>query len=191
MQSVSEGEWQRSRDTGLELSEVVIGLVGFGRIARLLGERLQLLGGQVIVSELIPEIVPDTFELVSFDQLLHRADIVSIHVPGGSGTRHLLGRDQFKVMKSTAWLINAARGSIVNEGALCAALVNAEIAGAVLDVRETEPPVKSVLETLPNVYATPHIAAFTHAAQMRVEQVVFSDVAAVIRGGQPRFPAPG
>ncbi len=186
MRSTDSGAWLRAQFTGRELSETVVGLVGFGKIAQALAERLRCLGGKVVVATRSPEKVTKPFGAVPLNELLKQADIVSLHVPGGAATQHLVGAPQFKAMKPTAWLLNTARGSVVDEKALYAALSSGEIAGAVLDVRETEPPVVGMLDALPNLYATPHIAAFTSAAQARVNQGVFADVIAVLRGERPR-----
>ncbi|MBT3189727.1 MAG: NAD(P)-binding domain-containing protein [Anaerolineae bacterium] len=185
MRSTSSGEWLRTQFTGRELSETVIGLVGFGKIAQALAERLQHLGGNVVIATRSPKKVPESFGTVLLDELLKQADIVSLHVSGGLKTLHLIGSLQFKAMKPTAWLLNTARGSVVDEEALYAALFSGEIAGAVVDVRKNEPPAVGALEALPNFYATPHIAAFTSAAQERVNQLVFADVAKVLRGCCP------
>jgi len=163
----------------------VVGLVGYGKIARALAERLHLLGGKVLLYSRSPEKIPADFCSVSLAELLEEADIVSLHIPGGLETRHLFGSGQFKRMKPTSWLMNTARGSVVNEDELFRALSSGEIAGAVVDVRENEPPTAGKLEALPNFYPTPHIAAFTFGAQSRVNRTVFADVAAVLKGDQP------
>ena len=186
MHSTSSGDWLRTQFTGRELSEIVIGLVGFGRIAQALAERLDYLGGKIIIATRSPEKVPRSFDTGSLDELIKEADIISLHVPGGLETKHLIGSPQFKTMKPTAWLLNTSRGSVVDEKALHTALVSGKIAGAVVDVRENEPPVAGILETLPNLYTTPHIAAFTSAAQARVEKTVFADVVAVLNGDHPQ-----
>jgi len=142
------------------------------------------LGGNIIVATRSPEKVPKSYKSVSLNELLEKADIISLHVSGGIETQHFIGSLQFKAMKPTTWLLNTARGSVVDEEALYAALISGEIAGAVLDVRENEPPETGILEALPNFYGTPHIAAFTSAAQKRVNQVVFADVAAVLKGSK-------
>jgi D-3-phosphoglycerate dehydrogenase len=186
MHSTTSGEWLRTKFTGRELSEIVIGLVGFGKIAQALAERLHDLGGNIIIATRSPEKVPRSFDTVLINELLKKADIVSLHVPGGPETHHLIGSLELKAMKPTTWLLNTSRGSVVDEKALYAALNSGEIAGAVLDVREVEPPAVGELEALPNFFATPHIAAFTGAAQKRVDQEVFTDVAAFLKGSNPK-----
>jgi phosphoglycerate dehydrogenase-like enzyme len=185
MRSTSSGEWLRKQFTGRELSETIIGLVGFGKIAQALAERLHHLGGNIIVATRSPKKVPKSINSVTLNELLKKADIISLHVSGGMETQHLIGSMQFKAMKPTTWLLNTARGSVVDEKALYEALLSGKIAGAVLDVRENEPPAAGILEALPNFFATPHIAAFTNAAQTRVNQAVFTDVAAVLKGERP------
>lgn len=185
MSATSSGKWQRGEFTGRELSEVAVGLIGFGNTARELAVRLEQLGGKVIVFTRSPDKVPPHYPAVQLNSLLERADIISLHVPGGSDTRHLLGQPQFQRMQPSAWLINTSRGTVVDETALYYALKKGQIAGAVVDVRETEPPAIGKLEQLTNFYATPHIAAFTEAAQSRVCQRVLNDVAAVLKDEQP------
>lgn len=186
IRSTSSGEWARKAFSGRELEEIVIGLVGFGRIAEALAARLDLLGGKLLIHTRSPEKVPSRYVVAPFPALLRGADIVSVHVPGGLETRYLFGPEQFKMMKSTAWLINTSRGSVVEEKALYQALLSGDIAGALVDVREKEPPAVGKLEELPNFIPTPHIAAFTSGAQSRVNQGVLEDVAAVLRGGAPK-----
>jgi phosphoglycerate dehydrogenase-like enzyme len=186
MHSTTSGEGLRTQFTGRELSEIVIGLVGFGKIAQALAERLHDLGGNIIIATRSPEKVPRSFDTVLINELLKKADIVSLHVPCGPETHHLIGSLELKAMKPTTWLLNTSRGSVVDEKALYAALNSGEIAGAVLDVREVEPPAAGELETLPNLFTTSHIAAFTGAAQKRVDQEVFTDVAAFLKGSNPK-----
>lgn len=183
--STRSGEWLRTQFMGRELSDIVVGLVGYGNTAQALSERLYHLGGNVIVATRSPEKVPGSFKTVSLSELLKDADIVSLHVPGGAESYHLVGDPELREMKSSSWLLNTSRGSVIDEKALTAALVSGEIAGAVLDVREDEPPAAGLLESLPNFIATPHIAAFTFGAQKRVEQTIIAQVSAVLKGSIP------
>lgn len=185
MSATSGGDWQREELTGRELSEVVIGLVGFGSTARELAGKLELLGGNTIVFTRSPEKVPLEYRAVELSTFLKEADIISLHVPGGEETRNLFGAPQFQEMKPSAWLMNTSRGSVVDEKALAYALEHNQIAGAVVDVREVEPPVIGKLEQFANFYATPHIAAFTTAALGRVRERILRDVAAVLKGEPP------
>lgn len=185
------GGWDRRTFTGVELSGRTLGIVGFGRIGRLVAERARAFGMRLLAhDEFLPAEVFDEAgaESVSLDQLLAESDAVSVHVPLLDATRGLFGERQFAAMKPTAWFVNAARGEVVNEAALTAALQSGEIAAAALDVRETEPPVRGLLEEMDNVILTPHIGAFTLEAQERVVERVCQDVIAVLSGGKASSP---
>lgn len=184
-QDTRHGGWDRKTFTGLELSGRTLGIVGFGRIGRLVTERAKAFGMRLIAhDDFIPaEVFAEAgAEPVSFETLLAESDAVSVHVPMLESTRGLFGASQFAAMKPTAWFINAARGEIVNEAALVEALQSGEIAAAALDVRETEPPSRGPLEEMDNVILTPHIGAFTQEAQERVVALVCGDVERVLTG---------
>ncbi|HVV01342.1 MAG TPA: NAD(P)-dependent oxidoreductase, partial [Verrucomicrobiae bacterium] len=119
-------------------------------------------------------------ELLPLDELLARSDFVSCHTPLTKNTRHFFGYERFTRMKPTAFFLNLSRGEVVDEAGLIAALREKRIAGAALDVRETEPPPRTDLAEMENVILTPHIAAFTREAQERVVTAVCNDVAAVL-----------
>jgi len=181
------GGWDRKAFTGVELSGRTLGLVGLGRIGRLVAERAQAFGMRLLAhDDLIPAAVfaAAKAESVTFEQLLTESDVVSVHVPLLGSTRGLFGEPEFTAMKSTAWFVNASRGEVVNERALTAALQAGDIAAAALDVREVEPAARGPLEEMDNVILTPHIGAFTVEAQERVVQLVCRDVAAVLTGGE-------
>jgi D-3-phosphoglycerate dehydrogenase / 2-oxoglutarate reductase len=185
------GGWDRRTFTGVELSGRTLGIVGFGRIGRLVAERARAFGMRLLAhDEFLPAEVFDKAgaESVSLDQLLAESDAVSVHVPLLDSTRGLFGERQFAAMKPSAWFVSAARGEVVNEAALTAALQSGQIAAAALDVRETEPPVRGLLEQMDNVILTPHIGAFTKEAQERVVELVCRDVIAVLSGGEAASP---
>ncbi|HKR26753.1 MAG TPA: NAD(P)-dependent oxidoreductase, partial [Acidobacteriaceae bacterium] len=121
-------------------------------------------------------------ELVSLDELLSRADVVSCHLPATPETTGLMNASRFGRMKRGALFVNTSRGAVVVEADLLAALKSGMLGGAALDVRVQEPPSAGELETLPNVILTPHIAAFTHEAQERVTRAICDDVARVLDG---------
>src|SRR3989442_1750854 len=125
--------------------------------------------------------------LVSLHELLERADFVTLHVPLVDSNRNLLGAAELALMKPTARLVNTARGGIVDETALCAALQSGRLAAAAADVFEQEPPGENPLLALPNFVATPHIGASTAEAQVSVAFDVAEEVAAVLAGDLPRF----
>jgi D-3-phosphoglycerate dehydrogenase / 2-oxoglutarate reductase len=182
-----QGHWNRSVFCGVELYGKTLGIIGAGKIGYLTASRAKAFGMKIVACD--PLLTPDNIllselnaELLSLDRLLERADVVSCHVPANPQTIGLLGREQFRKMKPTSYLINAARGDVVNEEDLMEALQSRWISGAALDVRASEPPRSGELELLPNVILTPHIAAFTDEAQERVSRAVCEDVARVLQG---------
>ena len=198
--SVRQGQWLRQKHTGGELAGRTLGIIGLGNSGRRVAGYGRALGMRVIASD--PYLSPDSTsvtelecQLVALPDLLAQADVVTVHVPLTDETRHLLGRGAFEQMKNSAVLVNAARGEIVDEAALCGALESGQIAGAALDVREGEPPSPdSPLHLLDNTVLTPHIAAFTTEAQDAVVAAVAADVAAVLNGrdasNHANFPRP-
>lgn len=181
------GKWSRQSYVGMELYGKTLGIVGAGKIGYLTAKRAQSFGMRIVASD--PLINPDSVllselkaDLLELDELLAASDVVSCHVPLTGETRGLLDANRLKRMKPTAYLINTARGEIVQERDLVAALKTKVIAGAALDVRSLEPPTLGELEQLPNVILTPHIAAFTCEAQNRVARAVCEDVARVLEG---------
>lgn len=185
-----QGNWNRQRFHGMELYGKTIGIVGAGKIGMLTARRAQAFGMKILAYD--PYISRDNVflaelnaELVSLNDLLSRSDVVSCHLPSTPQTAHILNAAAFAQMKPSAYFINTSRGEVVDEAALCSVLRSKKIAGAALDVRETEPPVTGELETLPNVLLMPHIAALTHEAQARVTQAICDDVARVLDGKSP------
>jgi D-3-phosphoglycerate dehydrogenase len=167
--SVRRGEWERSRFKGVELQSKTVGLIGAGRIGSEVAKRVQAFGVRVIAFD--PYLAPERaeregMELVTLPELLRRADLVSIHTPLTDETRRLIGEPELATMKSDAYLINAARGGVVDEYALAGALKDGKLAGAALDVFENEPiPSDHPLLKLPNVLLVPHLGAATREAQ--------------------------
>ena len=181
--------WNRGQFTGSELSGKTLGIVGIGRIGTLVAQRAQAFGMTLVahddyVDPSAPHIQELNVQLTSLEQLLSQADFVVCHVPLSDETRDLFNQERFGQMKPGAMFINTSRGEVVNETALVESLQNKQLAGAALDVRNTEPPAPSRLEQMENVILTPHIAAFTSEAQQRVVATVCQDVAAVLQGQQ-------
>ena len=188
------GGWEREDFVGVELSGKSLGIIGFGRIGQRLAHKAKALGMEIVAydpyipseSSVVREL---NATLLSLDELLSNADFISCHLPKTEETQHLLNYDRFCLMKATAFFLNTARGSVIDEAGLVRALQEKRLAGAALDVREEEPPSTiSPLAALENVILTPHIGAFTHEAQERVVTTVCQDVAAVLNGKQPRYP---
>jgi len=182
---VREGRWQYWAPTmllGLELRAAVLGIVGYGRIGKAVAARARGFAMEVIWSG------GKEPGAIGLDELLSRADIVSIHCPLTSATRHLVGAAQFSRMKRGAILVNTARGPIVDEAALVAALEARTIAGAGLDVFEDEPRVHPGLVGRDDVVLVPHIGSATSATRARMAELALTDAARVLRGERPRHP---
>ncbi|WP_243064227.1 phosphoglycerate dehydrogenase [Humibacter sp. RRB41] len=183
--SLSGGEWKRSKYTGTELYEKTIGIIGLGRIGALITARLQAFGTNVIAYD--PYVTSARaqqlgVQLVTIDELLQQADFVTIHMPKTPETLGMIGDDQLALMKNTAYIVNVARGGLIDEDALYRALTTGSIAGAGLDVFVTEPPLESPLLALENVVVTPHLGASTAEAQEKAGISVARSVRLALSG---------
>jgi D-3-phosphoglycerate dehydrogenase len=169
--SLRLGKWERQRFTGSELNGKTLGIVGYGKIGtevakRALGFGVEVLAFDPFVSETIAQ--EQNIRLVSLDELLKTADIITLHAPVTPTTRNLINEEAFAKMKNGAFLVNAARGDLVEEEALLAALKSGKLAGAAVDVFANEPRPNAELVNLPNLVATPHLGASTVEAQEKV-----------------------
>ncbi|MEM4187692.1 MAG: hydroxyacid dehydrogenase [Candidatus Hadarchaeum sp.] len=166
--SMKQGKWLKSELMGTELRGKTLGIIGTGKIGQRVGSLAVAFGMKIVAQDCVvyPEFIAKTScEYTDLETVLKQADYLTIHLPLTPETRHLIGRRELGLMKSTAVLINTSRGEIVDENALVEALTSGKIAGACLDVFSREPPVDSPLLKLPNVILTPHIGASTHEAQ--------------------------
>lgn len=172
------------------LTGQTLGFVGFGTIARRTAEKLRGFQMRYLASDpfvAAEEIRPWSVELVALDELCRQTDIVSMHAPLNRSTYHLLGETQFRAMKPTAYFVNTSRGATVDEAALIRALREGWIAGAGLDVLETEPPdPTNPLLGLPNVLLTPHTAGYSVDALADNRRQTTDEVVRVLRGEWPR-----
>jgi D-3-phosphoglycerate dehydrogenase / 2-oxoglutarate reductase len=178
--SMRAGKWEKARFVGVELAGKVLGLVGCGNIGSIVASRAQGLRMRVIAHDpfLAPERARELgIERVELGELMSRADVISVHAPLNDATRDLIGAEQLAAARPGIRVINCARGGIVNEAALLAALKSGHVAGAALDVFETEPPVGNPLLELENVVATPHLGASTAEAQEKVARQVAEQMA--------------
>jgi D-3-phosphoglycerate dehydrogenase len=169
--ALKAGRWDKKKFTGVELTGKTLGVVGLGNIGRIVAERGKGLGMEVIAHDpFVPQDrAPANVRMVDLDELCAQSDFVTIHVPLMEATRHLFDRERFAKMKPGARLVHAARGGIVDEAALCEALDSGRLAGAALDVFETEPlPEDHPLRHRSDVVLTPHIAASTVEASRNV-----------------------
>ena len=177
--STKSGKWEKKRFRGREVFNKVLGVIGIGRIGRVVAERAKGLRMHVIAydpyisSELVNKL---GVEGVSLDELYARADYITVHTPMTQETRSLINAEAFKKMKKGVFIINCARGGIVNEEALYEAIQSGIVAGAALDVFSQEPPKGSPLLTLDQVVATPHLGASTDEAQENVAIAVADQV---------------
>jgi D-3-phosphoglycerate dehydrogenase len=184
-QALRRGEWHRSRYTGTELYEKTVGILGLGRIGVLVAQRLSAFGMKVIAHD--PYVQAGRaaqmgVRLVDLDTLVAESDFMSVHLPRTAETIGLIGHDQLRRAKPSLVLVNAARGGIVDEEALYAALKEGRIAAAGLDVFATEPCVDSPLLELDNVVATPHLGASTDEAQEKAGLAVARSVRLALSG---------
>ncbi len=182
--SLKHGQWKKSALLGTGLYGKTLGLIGFGRIGREVARRALAFGMRVLVNQRrrTPELdVEGDVQAVDLFDLLKRSDIVSIHVPLRPETVGLIGEKELAVIKKGAYLINTARGSIVDEQALLNALNSGRLAGAALDVFAEEPAVDSAVVQHPRVIATPHIAASTTDAQQAAALTVAEKIIALLK----------
>ncbi|VXB00835.1 D-3-phosphoglycerate dehydrogenase [Microbacterium sp. 8M] len=187
--SLSAGEWKRSSFTGTELFEKTVGIVGLGRIGALVAARLAAFDMRVVAYD--PYVTSARaqqlgVQLLSLEELVAESDFLTIHMPKTPETTGMIGAEQFRAMKPTAYVVNVARGGLIDEEALLVALQNGEIAGAGLDVFTTEPPAEGstarALTALPNVVVTPHLGASTDEAQEKAGVSVARSVRLALGG---------
>jgi len=172
-------------------SEQTVGVVGFGRIGRTVGEKITALGGSVVVADPYldaGDLADVDAELVDFDDLLAQSDYVTVHSPLTDETRGLFDADAFAAMKDTAILVNASRGPIVDTDALVDALDAGELAGAGIDVYPEEPPAETdPIRGHDRVVATPHVAYYSEQADVERREQAIENVRAALDGERPPF----
>jgi D-3-phosphoglycerate dehydrogenase len=183
--SLAEGTWKRSKFTGVELFEKTVGIIGLGRIGALITARLQAFGMNVVAYD--PYVTAVRAQqlgvtLLSLDELLQTSDFITIHMPKTPETTGMISTDQLALMKPTAFIVNVARGGLIDEDALYAALKSKRIAGAGLDVFVKEPPTDSPLLGLDNIVLTPHLGASTDEAQEKAGVSVAKSVRLALDG---------
>ena len=191
-EQVHAGTWKMPNVVPIHrLRGSVLGLVGFGRIPQLVAPKAQAFGLKVVAYD--PYVPAEMFakanvERVEFPQLLKMSDYVSIHSPLTPDTRGLFNADAFKQMKKTAYVVNTARGPIIDEAALAAALDAGQIAGAALDVTTTEPPTGSPLIGNRKVIITPHTSFYSEESLVELQTKAAQEVVSVLSGRPPRNP---
>jgi D-3-phosphoglycerate dehydrogenase len=184
------GKWLKREMEGNELYQKTLGVLGCGRIGTAVGQRAAAFGMTVIGYDALKpaeEIRKTGIEPVSLDQLYGRADVITVHTPLTSDTREMIGADEMAKMKKGVRLICTARGNIIDETALLAALESGQVASAALDVFGVEPPGQTALVNHPHMISTPHIGAQTIEAQQRAAADIASEVLAALRGEPLRW----
>lgn len=186
-QSVNNGGWDRR--IGGELRGKTIGLLGFGNIAQLVAEKLQGFRVHVVAYDKYPNMEKAKqydVNMVSLEEVLQQSDVVSMHLPSLKETYHMMGREQFAMMKDQAYFINTARGVLVDEAALYDALTSGKLAGAAIDVYENEPVSEDhPLLRLDNIITTPHCAAETYETYRAVSLITAKATLDVLAGKSP------
>jgi (S)-sulfolactate dehydrogenase len=185
--AVAAGKWPRGAlSNGREIAGKTLGLIGFGGIGRLTAGLARGLGLRVIGCDAAVPATDPAWQAagalpLAFEEVLRQADVVSLHVPLNAQTRGLINAQRLDMMKSDAMLINTARGGVIDEAALAAALKAGKLGGAALDVFEAEPlPAGSPLADAPNLILTPHIAGVTRESNARVSTMIAERVAAAL-----------
>lgn len=187
--TMKAGQWVKKELQGAELCGKTLGVIGFGNIGSAVAHRAAAFGMKILAFDLDVELIRkvDFAELVSLEDLFARSDVITVHVPLTPGTRDLIGEAAIAGMKSGAYLVCAARGGVVDEAALLAALESGKVAGAALDVFVEEPPGLTVLVAHPHVVASPHIGAQTAEAQTRAAIDVAEEVLNVLKSEPLRW----
>ena len=189
--SMHAGDWNRSAFMGRELVDKTLGVIGLGKIGMAVADRARALGMNVLGYD--PYVTDEAakahgLERKSVAQILEAADAVTVHVPKTKDTANLISTDELATMKPDAWIINVARGGVVDEAALAAALDAGTIAKAAVDVYSSEPPEKdNPLLSAPNIVLTPHLGASTAEAQTRVGVEAAEQVREVLAGRSARY----
>jgi len=184
-QSLRQGQWNRSKYTGVELRKKTLGVIGFGKIGSHVGMLCKSFGMNILVYDpFVPQEVAKRagIEVTSLEKVLKESDFITVHMPLTKETKHMIGKEQIAMMKDGVKLINVARGGIIAESDLYEAIVSKKVSGAAIDVFEKEPQTESPLFSLPEVVVTPHLGASTQEAQVNVAIDVAYEMLRVLRG---------
>ncbi|MBI4721640.1 MAG: D-glycerate dehydrogenase [Candidatus Stahlbacteria bacterium] len=179
--------WSPTLFVGMELHDSVLGIIGAGKIGTEVGIRAKAFGMHILYTDLLanPRLNALGARRVGLNELLGLADIITLHIPLTSSTHRLIGAAEFNLMKPTCFVINVARGKVIDEHALVVALKTTKIAGAGLDVYENEPIVSDELKELDNVVMLPHIGSATLTARIRMANLAIKNLCTGLEGGKP------
>ena len=188
---VKSGQWDFRLMYPLHRHQTqTIGIVGIGRIGQAMAHKTHALGMKVLAYDPCPNLaaLPDYIQLTELEDLLRRSDVVSVHCPLTEATRHLLDEKRLRLMKPTAYLVNTARGHIVDEEALCRVLTEKKLAGAAMDVLAKEPgPATHPLFKHENFYCTPHMAWHSEESALELKRKAAEEVLRVLSGEVPWY----
>jgi D-3-phosphoglycerate dehydrogenase len=187
--TLRDGLWEKKKLAGSEIAGKTLGLIGYGKIGRQVALKAIALGMHVHTYDPLltnSGVNEDGAIVTTFEQIIENADFVSLHLPKTKETLDLIDAEIFRKMKKSAYLINCARGGIVNEDDLLAAVERGDIKGAALDVFSEEPLQKQDLFTHPAIIGSPHIGASTAEAQINVAQAIAEQIAEFLNGGEAR-----
>jgi D-3-phosphoglycerate dehydrogenase len=188
MTLVKKNEWRNDSCFGVELLEKTVGIIGLGVVGCKVATKLSYLGMRVLATD--PYVSSDKADsvhakLTDLKTLLSQSDVVCVHAQVRDENKHMIGRGELALMKPTAYFVNTARGILVDEEALYEALRDGKIAGAAMDVFETEPPVDSPFSSLENVILTPHIASWTSDALKKEASAAVEEARRILLGIRP------
>lgn len=172
--TMRNGEWNKKKYEGVEIGGKTLGIIGMGRIGRALANKATALGMTVVYNDMFGKQDDLVYDFLDLNDLLKVSDFISLHVPYDKNAGALIGQEQLNIMKDGSYIINCARGKVVDEAALLEALNSGKIAGAGIDVFEIEPNTNETLVNHPRVSCTPHIGASTLEAQDRIGDEVVS-----------------
>lgn len=172
--TMRNGKWDKKQYKGTELYGKTLGIIGMGRIGQSLAKKAEALGMKVIYYTIEGKHENLHYEFLDFKEVLRKSDFLSLHTPYDKNKGSLIGEDEFKIMKDGIYIINCARGKVVDENALLNALESGKVSGAGIDVFEDEPTKNIALVNHPRVSVTPHIGASTKEAQDRIGEEVVS-----------------
>jgi D-3-phosphoglycerate dehydrogenase len=188
---VKNGNWSFEKAKPiLGLRGQTLGLIGFGNIPKTLAKKAQAFGFNIVASDpFVTQEAADSYnvKMMPQEELIKISDVISFHAPLTDDTYHTANEEFFNLMKNSAFLINTARGPLVDASALYNALKGNKIAGAALDVMEIEPPVKdNLLLTLDNIILTPHTAFYSEASSLNLRKLAYEEVVRVLKGNTPK-----
>lgn len=180
--TMRNGEWNKKKYEGTEIAGKTLGLIGFGRIAKETAKRANALGMNVIYTKRSGEDVEaKDYKYVDMDTLLKESDYISLHIPKQKDRDYLIGKEEIEKMKDGVYLVNTARGGLIEENALCDALDSGKVAAAAIDVFKEEPTKNERLFKHPKVSLTPHIGASTKEAQTRIGEEIVTIITSIFK----------